>query len=170
LHRLPADYGVPVLIVQHISAAFATAFGDWLDDQIRPRTSYAHHGQSVAAAAGTVVLAPPGRHMVVRDGRVALTADPERHSCRPSIDMLFESMAHTYADTAVGCLLTGMGRDGATGLLALRQAGGLTFAQDEATSVVYGMPREAALLGAAEHILPPDQIGTRLASLSRSPE
>ena len=169
LRRLPVDYRVPVLIVQHIGAVFATSFGDWLDGQIGHRVAYAHHGQSVAAAAGTVLLAPPGRHMVVRDGRMALTTDPERHSCRPSIDTLFESIARAYAGSAVGCVLTGMGGDGAAGLLALRQAGGHTLAQDEETSVVYGMPREAALLGAAEHILPPDQIGTWLASLSRSP-
>ena len=84
------------------------------------------------------------RHLVVRDGRLRLTHDPERHSCRPSVDVLFESVAARVRRRAPpACLLTGMGRDGAAGLLAIRRAGGVTIAQDEATSVVYGMPREA---------------------------
>ena len=101
----------------------------------------------------------------MRDGRLRLTRDPERHSCRPSVDVLFESVASEYGACAAACLLTGMGRDGALGLLEIRNAGGLTIAQDEATSVVYGMPREAALLGAATHVLPLGDIGARLAAL-----
>ena len=104
-------------------------------------------------------MAPRGRHLVVRDGRLRLTADPERHSCRPSVDVLFESVAAEYGASAAACLLTGMGRDGARGLLAIRRAGGVTIAQDEATSVVYGMPREAVLLGAAQQVLPLGEIG-----------
>ena len=95
-----------------------------------------------------------------------LTGDPERHSCRPSVDVLFESVAREYASGAAACLLTGMGRDGASGLLEVRRAGGFTIAQDEATSVVYGMPREAVLLGAAERVLPVDEIGPVLAALA----
>jgi len=94
-----------------------------------------------------------------------LTRAPERHSCRPSVDVLFESVALEYGSAAAACLLTGMGRDGALGLFQIRQAGGLTIAQDEATSVVYGMPREAAILGAATHILALGEIGARLAAL-----
>lgn len=94
-----------------------------------------------------------------------LTLDPERHSCRPSVDVLFETIAADYGASAAACLLTGMGRDGALGLLKIRESGGTTIAQDEATSVIYGMPREAALLGAATYILPLTEIGPRLASL-----
>jgi two-component system chemotaxis response regulator CheB len=119
----------------------------------------------VIAAVGRVVVAPGDRHMVVREGRLRLTGDPERHSCRPSVDVLFESVAAEYGATAAACLLTGMGRDGALGLLKVRQSGGLTIAQDEATSVVYGMPREAALLGAAAHVLRLGEIGARIAAL-----
>jgi two-component system chemotaxis response regulator CheB len=91
--------------------------------------------------------------MVVSGGRIKLTRDPERHSCRPAVDVLFESVAAELGGASVACLLTGMGRDGAEGLLAVRRAGGTTLAQDEATSVVFGMPREAILLDAAERVL-----------------
>jgi two-component system chemotaxis response regulator CheB len=83
------------------------------------------------------------------------------------VDVLFESVARGYGRAAAGCLLTGMGRDGADGLLAIRAAGGRTVAQDEATSVVYGMPREAALRGAAQLVLPLGRIGSALAALHR---
>ena len=96
-----------------------------------------------------------------------LTKDPARHSCRPSVDVLFECLAREYGAAVVACLLTGMGRDGAAGLLAIRRAGGFTMAQDESTSVVYGMPREAVLLGAADRVLPLQSIGESLAALAR---
>jgi two-component system chemotaxis response regulator CheB len=166
LSSLPADFTIPVLLVQHICAPFGDAFAEWLGRQVGRVTAHARDGQPVAEAAGQVVMAPPGQHLVVRDGRLRLTTDPERHSCRPSIDVLFESMAREYPNTAAACLLTGMGRDGAAGLLALRRSGSLTIAQDEASCVVYGMPREARLLGAAEHVLPPAAIGRRLAHLT----
>jgi two-component system chemotaxis response regulator CheB len=112
-----------------------------------------------------MVMAPPDRHLVIRDGRLRLTAEAERHSCRPSVDVMFESMAREYGPSAVGCLLTGMGRDGAAGLLEIRKAGGMTIAQDEATSVVFGMPHEAARLGAAARVLPLTAIAPSLLSL-----
>ena len=114
-------------------------------------------------------MAPPDSHLIVRGGRTHLTRGPERHSCRPSVDVLFESVASEYGKGAVACLLTGMGRDGAAGLLQIRRAGGVTIAQDEATSVVYGMPREAALLGAAMRILPLNDIGPALAAVAGFP-
>jgi two-component system chemotaxis response regulator CheB len=144
---------------------FGTAFADWLDGQTGRRAACPQDGTPVASAVGRVVVAPGGRHLVVRDGRLRLTGDPERHSCRPSVDVLFESVAAEYGASAAACLLTGMGRDGAAGLLKIRAAGGMTIAQDEATSVIYGMPREAATLGAAHHVLGIGDIGPRLASL-----
>ena len=98
-------------------------------------------------------MAPPDRHLTVSDGKFHLNTDPERHACRPSVDVLFESVAAACGSTTAACLLTGMGHDGAAGLLAIRQAGGLTLAQDEATSVVFGMPREAIERGAACRVL-----------------
>lgn len=168
LRALPAGYPQSVLIVLHIGAPFGTAFAEWLDGETVHQVTYAREGESLDGPPGRVLMAPPDRHLIVQGGRLLLTADPQRHSCRPSVDVLFESLARECGAASVGCLLTGMGRDGAAGLLAIRRAGGLTLAQDEATSVVYGMPREAALLGAAERILPLAEIGSTLAALAET--
>ena len=165
LRDLPAAFPLPILFVLHIAPPFATAFAEWLDGQTPHAVAYARDGEPVANAARRVVMAPPDQHLEVRGGKLHLTSAPERHSCRPSVDVLFESLAREYASAAAACLLTGMGRDGAAGLLEIRKAGGLTLAQDEATSVVYGMPREAVLLDAAKRVLPLDEIGPMLASL-----
>jgi two-component system chemotaxis response regulator CheB len=165
LRRLPADFRLPILFVLHISETFGPAFADWLGTQLQRRVIYAKGGETVAALAGDILMASSGRHLIVRGGKTVLTTDAERHSCRPSVDVLFESLAAEYGASAAACLLTGMGRDGAAGLLRIRHAGGLTIAQDEATSVVYGMPREAAMLGAAARVLPLHDIGTALAAL-----
>jgi two-component system chemotaxis response regulator CheB len=167
LKGLTPAFRIPVLLVMHINRLFADALAEWLDAQTPRRVRYAVDGEPVAAAAGTVLVAPADVHMIVRGGRLRLTTDAERHSCRPSVDVLFESIAIEYGSTSAACLLTGMGRDGATGLLAIRQAGGLAIAQDEATSVVYGMPREAAAISAAEQILPLGEIAPVLAELAK---
>lgn len=165
LSGLPAAFRKPVLLVLHISEPFGVAFADWLDGQTERRVAYARDGDAVAALGGTVAMAPPGRHLAVVDRRLRLTADAERHSCRPSVDVLFESVAREYGSAAAAVLLTGMGKDGAAGLLAIRRAGGLTIAQDEVSSVVYGMPREAVVLGAAERVLPLRDIGPAIGAL-----
>jgi two-component system, chemotaxis family, protein-glutamate methylesterase/glutaminase len=159
LRRLPLAVRAPVLVVLHIAEPFGMAFADWLDAQTPRRVAYARDGERLETAAGRVVMAPPDRHLVLRHGRLQLTRDAERHSCRPSVDVLFESLARENAAGTAACLLTGMGRDGAAGLLDIRMGGGFTVAQDESTSVVYGMPREAALIGAAERVLPLSEIG-----------
>ncbi len=165
LRGLPAAFDRPVLLVLHINEPFGAAFADWLDGQTSRRVAYPEDGDRLAAATGRVVIAPPDRHLVVRDGRLRLTLDPERHFCRPSVDVLFESVAQQYGPAAAAILLTGMGKDGAAGLLDIRKAGGLTIAQDEATSVIFGMPREAIALGAAMRILPLEEIGPALGLL-----
>ena len=166
LKSIPADFPLPILLVLHIGQPFATAFAEWLDGQTSHAVAYARDGEPVVGPPGRVLMAPPDLHMEVSGGRMRLTAAPERFSCRPSVDVLFESLAREYADSAAACLLTGMGRDGAKGLLDIHRAGGMTIAQDESTSVVYGMPREAILLGAAQRVLPIGEIGAALASLS----
>lgn len=166
LRALPADFPLPIFLVIHISEPFAVAFAEWLDGQSALRVRYALNGQALPERGATgVFLAPPERHLVVRGGKFHLTTDPERHSCRPSVDTLFESVAREFGGACAACLLTGMGRDGAQGLLAIRRAGGVTIAQDEASCVVFGMPREAILLGAATHVLPINQIGSTLITL-----
>lgn len=163
LHALPADFATPILLVLHINEPFGSAFADWLDRQSRHRVALAREGDVVGPSR--ILMAPPDFHLTVEGRQVRLTRDPERFSCRPSVDVLFESVARAYGGRAAGCLLTGMGRDGAAGLLAIRQAGGMTIAQDEASSVVFGMPREAIALGAAASILPLAEIGAQLAML-----
>jgi two-component system, chemotaxis family, protein-glutamate methylesterase/glutaminase len=165
LRTLPREFRAPILIVIHLGAPFATAFSEWLEAQVGRPVAYAREGEPLAGLAGQVRLAPPDRHLVVRSGRLHLNQDPERHSCRPSVDVLFESVARELAPETVACLLTGMGRDGALGLLMLRQNGALTIGQDEASSVVYGMPREAAILGAVERVASLSQVGPLLAEL-----
>lgn len=167
LKGLPVSFKLPIFLVLHINEPFGVAFADWLDSQTDRRVSHAVDGQPVSEIIGRVAMAPGHSHLVVRDGRLRLTKDVERHSCRPSVDVLFESIAQQYGAHGAGCLLTGMGRDGATGLLDIRKAGGLTIAQDESTSVIYGMPREAVMIGAAQHVLRIEEIGPALATLSR---
>lgn len=169
LRPLPASFPAPILLVLHIGAPFAPAFAEWLAGQISLPVSIAADGEPLPPPGRPGVrLAMPDRHLVVRQGRLRLTADPERHSCRPSVDVLFESVASELGERAVGCLLTGMGRDGAEGMLAMKRAGAMTLAQDEPSSVVFGMPREAIARGAAHHILPVGAIGPTLLALSRS--
>ena len=165
LRGLPPSFTLPLLFVLHINEPFGSAFADWLDGQTPRRVAYARDGESIAAIGGRVVMAPAGRHMIVRDRKLRLIDTPERHSCRPSVDVLFDSIAHEFGPGAAAALLTGMGRDGAAGMLEIHKAGGATIAQDEATSVIYGMPREAVLLGAADRSLPLGEIGAELAAL-----
>ncbi len=167
LGRLPRSFPYPILLVIHLNEPFGTAFAEWLDGLSPLRVRYARDGESLSALARSMVLmAPPGRHLCVSGDQLQLLDGPERHSCKPSVDVLFESVARHHGSDAVGCLLTGMGRDGAEGLLAMRRAGALTIAQDEASSVVFGMPREAIRLGAAARVLPIGQIGAALVQLT----
>lgn len=163
LSSLRKGFPLPILTVLHIGPAFGMALADWLDAQSGLEVREARDGEALPGPGETKVrMAPADSHLVVRGGRLRLTDEPERHSCRPSVDVLFESVARELGSQAIGVLLTGMGRDGAAGLLAMRQAGAATIGQDEATSVVYGMPREAALLGAVEQVLPLGRIAPAL--------
>jgi two-component system, chemotaxis family, protein-glutamate methylesterase/glutaminase len=165
LHKLPANFSLPVLLVVHIGEPFGSAFADWLDGQSTHRVRMAKEGAEVDGPG--VWLAVPNRHLQLQGRTLRLDQGPERFSCRPSVDVLFESVAASCGAAAAGVILTGMGQDGARGLLAMRRAGAVTIAQDEASSVVYGMPREAALLGAAQRILPLPDIGAALGALAR---
>jgi two-component system, chemotaxis family, protein-glutamate methylesterase/glutaminase len=168
LRELPPTLSLPVLIVIHISQPFAAALAEWLDGQSPIRVRYAKDGEDLPKAG--IILAPPGKHLIVRSGQLRLTDDPERHSCRPSVDVLFNSLAREMGAACIACLLTGMGRDGAQGLLAVRQAGAMTLAQNEASSVVFGMPGEAIRMGAALRVLSIEEFAPTLVALTGSQE
>ncbi len=165
LRALPSPMPLPVVFVLHIGEPFGASFAEWLDGQTGTRVAYARDMAPIAASIGQITMAPPDHHLTVQGGRFHLSHAAPRHSCRPSIDVLFESVAAEYGARAIACLLTGMGRDGAAGLLEIRRSGGFTIAQDEQTSIVYGMPREAMALGAAERKLALNEIGPVIATL-----
>jgi two-component system response regulator WspF len=153
----PAPPG-PVVVVQHIASDFAAGFADWL----RNRTGLSAHSvrDGAAPAAGLVYVAATDDHLVLRpDRHFAYTAEPRAYPYRPSVDVFFESLAAAWPRPGVAVLLTGMGSDGARGLGRLKDLGWHTIAQDQSTSVVYGMPRAAAERNAACQTLPLPQIG-----------
>jgi two-component system chemotaxis response regulator CheB len=158
LQALGPDLDVPVLVVQHMSMGFLSGMVRWLAVTCPQSVRLAAHGDQ--PLGGTVYVAPEDYHLLVtRAGKLALTKAPPVGGFRPSANTLFESAALCYGADAVGAVLTGMGDDGAVGLAALRGAGASTIAQDEASAVVYGMPRAAAAAGAAERVLPLAAIG-----------
>lgn len=163
LHELPRTFTLPILIVTHISQAFSAGFVDWLAANVPLPVRGARDGDDLTHPG--VLVAPADRHMTVQSGQIRLLDAAPRHSCRPSVDVLFESVAAASGGNGIAVLLTGMGRDGAEGLLAIRRAGGVTMAQDEKSSVIFGMPGEAVRLGAAEHVLPPAELGALLRAL-----
>ncbi|MBI3977191.1 MAG: chemotaxis-specific protein-glutamate methyltransferase CheB [Chloroflexi bacterium] len=164
LQSLGSDVGVPILAVQHMAPGFMPGMADWLASTCPQRVHLATHGDQ--PVGNTVYLAPDGYHLLVtRSGRLGLSKAPPLRGFRPSASVLFESAAECYGATAAGVILTGMGDDGVAGLAALRASGGVTIAQDEATSVVYGMPRAALAAGAVGHVLPLGAIGPALRSL-----
>jgi two-component system chemotaxis response regulator CheB len=155
LQEMPPDFP-GVVIVQHMPPKFTRAFADRLDGLCRVRVKEAEDGDAVLL--GHALIAPGDYHMrLVREGanyRVRLDREEAVNRHRPSVDVLFDSCAASAGPSAVGVILTGMGEDGARGLLRMRQAGARTLAQDEATSIVFGMPKAALDLGAAERALP----------------
>ena len=164
LAQLPANFPAPVIIVQHVDVQFAQGLADWLDHQTPLRVRVAQEGDR--PETGTALLAGSEHHLVFTGpARLGYTRFPADCSYRPSVDVFFESVDRFWRGDVIGVLLTGMGRDGAEGLRALRRKGHHTIAQDEASSAVYGMPKAAAELDAAAEILTLDKIGPRLANI-----
>jgi two-component system chemotaxis response regulator CheB len=163
--EIPAEPPVSFLIVQHIASGFELGFADWLNKEFPLDVRLAQHGER--PRPGTVRLAPGGSHLALDPGGVLRldTHTPARKGHRPSCDELFQSCADCCPREVAGVLMTGMGSDGVEGLLALRQAGGLTLAQDEASSIVFGMPRVALEKGATEVALPPRDLARTLVRL-----
>lgn len=164
LSGLPKDYPLPILIVQHIADGFVAGMAEWLNQTTALQVHVASHG--ALALPGHVYLAPDDFHMGVgAGGAIVLTReDPENH-LRPAVSYLFRSLAQTCGADAVGVLLTGMGRDGAEELKAMKDQGAITIAQDRDSSVVHGMPGVAIALGAATHVLAAERIAPALVAL-----
>jgi two-component system chemotaxis response regulator CheB len=160
--ELPPDYPLPVLVVQHIAPGFTEGLVGWLDDRVGPSVRFAPDGERIGPG---IWFAPDDTHLTVdSELRFALDRTSEHGRHRPSLDPLLESVAATVGPEALGVVLTGMGRDGAAGVEAIRAAGGLAIAQDDESSAVFGMPA-AAIEAGADHVLPLAAIGPALASL-----
>jgi two-component system, chemotaxis family, protein-glutamate methylesterase/glutaminase len=169
LSELPAGFSVPILVVQHIAPGFVRGFAEWLDRSTHLNVVIATHGE--ALYPGKVYLAPDGHQMqVLLPGRIHLSTDPPENGLRPSVSSLFRTVASTYGEHALGVLLTGMGKDGAEELRLMRQNGATTIAQDEESSVVYGMPGEAIRLGGASYVLAAGRIAAALITLAHHRE
>lgn len=152
ISNLPPNFPVPIVIVQHISEGFEAGLVEWLNRTCLLNIRIAQAGDM--PEAGQVLVAPSFAHMYFKpDGRIALDADRRGYLNMPSGDVLFQSMAEVFGEYGMGVILTGMGADGAQGLLAMRRAGAVTLAQDEESCVVFGMPKEAINLGAAQYVV-----------------
>jgi two-component system chemotaxis response regulator CheB len=166
LGALPTDFPLPILLVQHMGAPFMEGFASWLNG-LTPLEVRLAEDQEIPAA-GRVYVAPGDRHLLLSSaGTLKLSAEPPLGNQRPSATMLFQSMARSLGRRGLGVILTGMGEDGAQGLVELRQAGGYAVAEDETTAVVYGMPAAAARMGGVNVSLPLDMIAPRILRLAR---
>ena len=169
LAELPADLDAAVVVVQHMADGFIEGLAGWLDDLCAVPVAVGAHGRRLQP--GTVTIAPSGLNLVVHEQlRVTMHEPPATQYHVPGIDVTLASVAEVVGADAVGVLLTGMGRDGATGLKRIREVGGLTFAQDEETSAVYGMPAAAMELDAVDYQLPLPDIGPALRRLTMPAE
>ena len=169
LADLPSEFPAAILVVQHIAPGFLRGFAEWLGRSTPLPVAIPTHGERMISRR--VYLAPDGLQMQIgTTGKISLTADEPENSLRPSVSCLFRSVAHAYGLQAIGVLLTGMGKDGAEELRLMKEKGAVTIAQDEETSVAYGMPGEAVRLGAANYILPPSRIAAALTALVQKRE
>lgn len=164
LKELPKSFPVPIVIVQHMPPVFTKHLANRLNQNCALEVVEASPGLDVRS--GMVAIAPGDYHMIIHsDGagiRTQLNQMPPENSCRPSVDVLFRSVAENFGANALAVVLTGMGRDGKMGAEMIRDAGGRIFAQDEATSVVWGMPRAVAQSGLADEVLPLSQVAEQL--------
>ena len=168
LSALPVDLSQAVLVVQHMAEGFIGGLASWLDQLVPLPVSVGESGRRLEP--GTVTIAPSGGNLLVQDDRLRVLVtppDPGQFHV-PGIDATMKSVADALGPDAVGVLLTGMGRDGAAGLLAMRGRGAFTIGQDESTSAVYGMPAAAAAMNAIDRQLPIDEIGPALCELLRA--
>ncbi len=167
LRMIPKAYPASICVCQHISDGFTNGLAQWLSSETALRVTEATDDE--ALSPGTVFIAPSGAHLLVsRSGRIRLDDGPPRMGFKPSCDLLLISAAEAFGRRAIGVVLTGMGKDGALGLKEIRALGGRTIVQDEASCIVFGMPREAVEIGAAEQVLPLHQIAPALIQLAET--
>ncbi len=166
LKQLPKDFPLPIIITQHIDKLFDKQLVKWLDDTTAFNVSLAHDRE--VPEQGHVYIAPAERHLVIRKTagqyQMELNDDPPLHFLKPSVDKLFSSAAAVLKDKALAVILTGMGKDGAEGAIAIRRAGGSMIAQDEESCIVFGMPKAVIEAGAAQAIISLDRIGKAIAA------
>ncbi len=159
----------PILITQHMPESFTRSFVERLDGLCSMRVKVAEHQENILA--GTAYVAPGHSHMLLERVpgayRILLNQDPPVNRHRPSVEVLFKAAASVLGGNAVGVMLTGMGKDGAAAMLEMHQAGAYNFAQDEASCVVFGMPREAIALGAVDEVVSLDNMAERVLSFLR---
>ena len=170
LPAIPRDIGVPILIVQHMPAVFTKSLADSLAAKCVVRVREAAQGEFIEP--NTAYIAPGGRHMRLEVGPenepiIELTDDPPENNCRPAVDYLFRSAANRFPGRAMAVILTGMGNDGALGLRLLKRYGCFVIAQDQASCVVYGMPKAAVDAGVADVVLPLEGIANRIVATVR---
>lgn len=166
LGALPEDFPLPILVVQHMGAPFMEGFASWLNGLMPLKVRLAQDQE--IPTAGHVYVAPGDRHLLLSPaGTLKVSGAPPLSNQRPSATMLFRSMARSVGRRGLGVILTGMGEDGAQGLVELRQAGGYGLAEDESTAVVYGMPAAASRMGGVNVSLPLDLIASRILRLAR---
>lgn len=153
LRQIPANFPIPILVVQHIPPGFSSGLADWLNGETALHVKLASEGEK--AVPGFAYLPADDRHLQIgSDFRLHLSEQPARYGLRPSADITFESMAKAFPGETMAFILTGMGRDGSQGMKAMYDAGGYNVAQDEATSVIFGMPKSAIELGVVNKVLP----------------
>ena len=168
LAELPHDFQSPIVVVQHVDAAFAPGLAKWLNVKSSLPVELAKEGS--IPTSGKVYLAATNSHLVLSpQGQLRYINEPEDLSYRPSVDVFFRSLVQNWKHTVTAILLTGMGSDGAKGMLELRTNGAYTIAQDRSTSAVFGMPKAAVKLGAAAEILPINRIAKAILANCRSP-
>lgn len=162
---LPKDLDIPVFIVQHMPKGFTKSFAERLNSECALTVVEAKHEMDISP--GVVYVAPGDHHMTIEKNRILLDERAKIHGVRPSVDLLFETAARRYGSELLGVILTGMGKDGAAGMVSIKEAGGYNLAQDKESCVVYGMPGYAASLGVVDEILSPVKIIENIVSIVR---
>jgi two-component system, chemotaxis family, protein-glutamate methylesterase/glutaminase len=160
LSAFPKDFPRPVVVVQHIADAFVEGLARWLTGLTKLHVKVADDKEELKA--GKVYIAPSDSHMLVKNNRVILSNSNPVNNCRPAVDILFDSLAQNYGAGAYAVLLTGMGADGARGMKAIREKGGHTVAQDQESSIIFGMPGSAIELGGVDEVVALDKIPTKI--------